>query len=347
MTYDGRTRVVVMARPETMALDLIMRDIPRLKQGEALVRIRNAGICGTDLHIICWNAWAAKSYSPPFALGHELCGEIVDLKDTGPFKVGDRVTAETHLACDTCYQCKMGRGHTCDNLRTFSRLDQGAFADYSVVPVKLLRLVPDGLDDRTASVMEPIGIAMRAVKEAACSGEAILVSGCGPIGLFAVAAAKYYGARDIVACDPVSDRRDIAIRMGANVALDPIDQDVVQHSNSRTAGNGVACSVETSGVTSALAGAFRATRKGGRVITAGLPAEDTPIDLAGQIVLREISLHGIYGRKLDETWLDVETAVNSGLNMSEVITHDFELEDYISAIQTAQSGKSGKVVFKL
>lgn len=347
MTNNGQTRVVVMAAPEADALELVTRDLPTLQPGEALVKIRYAGICGTDLHIIGWNEWAARSYRPPFALGHEFCGEIVDIKDGGHFQIGDRVSGETHLACGHCNQCRRGRGHTCDNLTTFSRLDCGAFADYSVVPTKLLRNVPEGISDQIGAIMEPLGISVRCAREAGSEGNDVLVSGCGPIGLMAIAAARHFGAQRIIACDPSPERRSFALKMGANSSIDPLTDNVAEHTRQALNSSGADLCIETSGVAPAISAGLQATTRGGTMIMAGLPPQDIPIDITGQIVLREITLRGIYGRLLDQTWVDTERALLSGLNIAPVITHVFALKDYREAIATARGAKPGKVLLEM
>ncbi len=346
MTYDGRTRVVIMAEPRPDAIDMVLRDLPALQPGEALVKIRQAGICGTDLHVVGWNAWAARAYTPPFALGHEFCGEIVDLREGAPFRAGDRVTAETHLACGHCAQCRSGRGHTCENLTTFSRLDRGAFADYSVVPVRLLRKVGAEVTDETGAILEPLGISIRAVREVGCEGKHVLVSGCGPIGLMALAAARHFGAASLLASDPVAERRGLALRMGALAVIDPLNEDATARVHTHLPA-GVDLAIETSGAPAAIQAALRATTRGGSVVLAGLPEREVPIDLTGQVVLREVGLRGIYGRLLDRTWLDMERALATGLDVSPVLTHRFELEDFRTAISTAKSATAGKVLFAL
>lgn len=346
MSYDGRTRVVVMAEPRRDAIDMVMRDLPALGPEEALVKIRYAGICGTDLHIIGWNDWAARSYKPPFALGHEFCGEIVDIRGGGPFQIGDRVSGETHLACGYCDQCRRGRGHTCENLTTFSRLDRGAFADYSVVPVKLLRKVPEGVSDQIGAILEPLGISVRCAREAGSEGKDMLISGCGPIGLMAIAAARSFGAQLIIAVDPVSARRDFALQMGADVTLDPIGTDVVVAVHNATDGRGADVCIETSGAAQAVSAGLKAINRGGTMIMAGLPPQDIPIDITGQIVLREVTLRGIYGRVFDQTWVDMERALLTTLNVDAVVTHTFPLEKYASAIACARGPDAGKVLLE-
>lgn len=347
MTYDGRTRVLVKARPEPGAVELVMRDLPALAPDEALVRVRHAGICGTDLHIVGWNAWAARAYAPPFALGHELCGEVVDAGAGAGVAIGDRVTAETHLPCGTCRPCRTGNGHVCRNLRVLSRLDRGAFADYTVLPAALLHRVPDGVPDTVGAIMEPLGIAVRAVTEAGVAGRDLLVSGCGPIGLLAIAAARAFGAARVLASDPVAARRRLALAAGADVALDPAAGPVPATVREWTGGNGVDATIETSGSAAGLADALGATASSGAVVVAGLPDGDVPVDVAGQVVLREIALKGIYGRRLDGSWVEMERALAGTLDIAPLITHRFPLDAFDAALVTAASGEAGKALFDL
>lgn len=342
------SRSLVLARPEAYAFDLVSRDVPTPDSGEALVRIRRAGICGTDLHIAGWNEWAARSYAPPVALGHEFCGEIVALPENRRgLAVGDRVTAETHWPCGDCRQCRTGNGHICDNLRTFSRLGQGGFSDYAIVPTDLLRKVPEGVPDEIGCMMEPLGIALRSVTEPDVGGGDLLVVGCGPIGLLAIAAARALGAATIIASDPSEDRRRLATVMGATHAIDPREIPVTDFVRT-TCDGGTALSVDTSGTEAGIADALAATVSGGTCVTSGLPPQKVPIDLTRHIVLREVTLKGVYGRRIDQTWQEMERLLRRpGFDLSPLITHRFRLDDFRAAFETAREGRSGKVLFEI
>jgi threonine 3-dehydrogenase len=318
-------------------------------EGEVLVRIRRAAICGTDLHILGWNAWAARSYRLPLPLGHEFSGEVAAL---GPgvsgLGVGDRVTAETHLACGRCAQCRIGRGHTCLNLRVFTRLGEGAFSEYATVPAQLLRRIPPGIAHRHACLMEPLGIAFRAAEEAGCAGGALLVSGAGPIGLLAVAAARALGVARVAVAEPSAARRQLAVALGADAAWDPRAADA----DSAAAGvfgiEGPDAAIDASGNTGAIRAALAGVRPGGTVVLAGLPAAPVELDLATHVVLREITLRGVYGRKLDATW-DAVGALLPRLAgaLDRLITHEFALADFEQAFAAALAGDAGKIQFVL
>lgn len=337
-------RVLMLARPEAGALELVERPLKEMAADEALLRIVQAGICGSDLHIVKWNSWAAAAYRPPLALGHELCAEVIA---AGPvasgLKAGDLVIAETHLACGHCRQCRLNRRHTCENLTVFSRLDRGGFADFAVVPAALLRKTPPGLSPEFACLSEPLGIAARAVIEGELAGKTMLVTGCGPIGLLVIAVARSMGAHRILASDLMPERLALALALGADVAIDAGRQRCVE----ACAGEPVDVAVDASGHGGAIADALATVATGGRLILTGMPEAPVALDLARHVLLREVSLSGLYGRRLDETWLAVERLwATPGFDLSPLITHRFALEDFEAAFACAASGKAGKVLLQ-
>src|SRR5262249_13765123 len=196
------TRFLYKERPERGALALRSMTLPEPRGDDVLIEIDSASICGTDLHIYNWNAWAARTYQPPFRLGHEFSGTVIAVgPDTQRIAPGDHVTAETHMPCGHCLQCRLNRRHTCDNLRLFSRLGLGCFSDHTLVPASALRVVAPDIPMELVTLMEPLGVSVRAVTEAGVSGQSVLILGAGPIGLFAVLAARAHGAAEVVATD--------------------------------------------------------------------------------------------------------------------------------------------------
>jgi threonine 3-dehydrogenase len=342
------TRVLLKTGAASGAMELASRALPALQPHEALVRIRRAGICGTDLHIVQWNEWAARSYALPLALGHEFCGEVVELGTAERrFRTGDRVVAETHLPCGHCRQCRTGRGHTCANLKVFSKLGHGCFADFTVVPTALLRLVPDGVSDDIASIMEPFGIAVRAVMESRVAGADVLVTGCGSIGLMIVIVARALGAARVLISDPSAERRALALLLGATIAVDPRAQAVMDVVREATAGAGTAVSIDTSGHGDGIRDALASTETGGTLMLTGLPAGAVPLELARHVVLREVTVKGLYGRCIDATWMQMEALLRTGrIDLIPVLTHSFRLDDYAAAFACAASGRSGKVLLQ-
>jgi len=334
------------ARAAPGALSLEAVPLPEIGAQDVLVRVHSAAICGTDLHLFKWNAWAARHYQPPFPLGHEFSGEVLEVgSGVTRFTSGDRVVAETHLPCGDCDQCRANRRHTCLNLRLFSRLGRGCFCSHTVVPEQSLRKVPGHLDLRTAAIMEPLGVSVRAVMETDIRAANVLVIGCGPIGLFAIAAARALGAARITAADPVPFRQQLAAELGTDAAFASLD-DLVSRTGLRADNFDVA--IDASGHPEAIRAGVSLLRPGGGMIIASLPSQEVSLDLSRHIVLREIVVRGVYGRLIDETWLQVESLLAAGrLQLDAILTHSFPLADFEQAFQTAASGQAGKVLFDL
>lgn len=345
MSFPHQQSVVVLARPSPDALALVRRELPDMAADEARLRVLTAGICGTDLHVVRWNAWAAGAYRPPCALGHEFCAQVVAVgAAVSHVRPGDRVVAETHLACGHCRQCRANRAHTCVNLRVFSRLDRGAFADHTIVPAALLRRVPDGIPSDVASLFEPLGIAVRAATAGAVTGKNVLVTGCGPIGLLAVAAARAFGAHQIVVSDIAAPRLALASRLGADRAID-----VSRQALAAAVGDlEIDVAIDASGSARAIGDALASVVTGGQLILAGIPEAAVSLDLARHVLLREVTIEGLYGRCLDTTWLATERLMTSThFDVSPLITHRFALDDFAAAFACARSGQAGKVVFDI
>jgi threonine 3-dehydrogenase len=342
-------KVLVKAEPGPGGMALVPRTLRALDADEALVRIHHAAICGTDLHIVQWNAWAAKSYKPPLALGHELSGVVVAKgSSVREISVGDKVAVETHLECGECAQCRIGRGHTCLNLRVFSRLDRGAFAEYAIVPAAMLRALPRDLPHRQACLMEPLGIAVRAVTETRVGAGNLLVVGCGPIGLLAVAAAKALGVGTVLAADLSAARRQLALAMGADAAVDPRGPEYEVEAARVASSGGFDASIDSSGSPAGIAAALAAVRPGGSLVMVGMPPEPVSLDLARHVILREVQVRGTYGRLLRETWAQVTQLLpRLSAALDRIVTHEFALEDYETAFRVASSGDAGKVLFRV
>ena len=322
--------------------------IPSLGPSDVLVKIKYAAICGTDLHIYEWNQWAAEGYNVPLLLGHEFCGQVEQIGcEVDMVKVGERVSGETHIGCGCCYQCQIGRSHTCENLKLFSKLGLGCFSEYTVIPQEVVRVVPNLIPDNTAAVLEPLGVSVRAVQEAFISGESVLITGCGPIGLFAVAVAKTLGANMIIASDIFQKRMDLAKRVGADIIIDASSPSFFEQLQKITNGHGVKGLIETSGNPKAIQSALKVLRFGGRAVMVGLPAKPVELDFVKDIITREVTVTGVYGRKLNKTWFEMENLLISGkLNISPVLTHTFSLDEYDKAFNLAASRQTGKILLK-
>ena len=323
--------------------------IPDCGPGEVLIRVKSAALCGTDLHILEWNSWAmGAGIKLPFIFGHECSGDIVSVgAGVTTLQVGDRIAVETHVPCGNCDQCLNGEQHICNNLRIFGVHMNGCFAQYSVVPAMCARKIPDAIDYDTGSMMEPIGTAFRAIFEAQVGGSNVLVLGCGPIGLFAVASAKILGSNLIVASDVSASRLAIAQQVGADRLINPLESDITKQILKETNGYGVDVIIEASGNASALSQSFKLLRKGGTVALIGLPGQPVELEVGKDIVFKEAKVFGIHGRKMFSTWHRMERMLeNRKLDVGPIMTHKFPLDQWQEGVRLAKSGEACKVIFR-
>ena len=321
---------------------------PTAGRGEVLIAVRHAGVCGTDLHIADWDSWAQGRIHPPVVIGHEFAGEIVQVGDgvTG-LSVGQIVTAEGHIVCGHCLQCRTGNGHICKNTRIIGVDRDGAFAEFIAMPTSNV-LPLQSIPTEIGAIMDPMGNAFHTVLTADIPGSTVLVVGCGPIGCFAVGIARAAGAARVIASDINPKRLALATRMGAHVTVNPSTDDVVQTVTAETGGEGADVVCEMSGVPSALHQAFRAVRLGGHVQLLGIPKGEIPIDLASEIIFKGITVYGVIGRKMYETWHQMRRFLTAGLlDPRPVITHRFPLPRIDDALAAIRSGEAGKVILEI
>jgi len=330
--------------------ELVEIAVPEPGEGEVLIRVHATSICGTDLHIYDWNEWAQKRVQRlPMTFGHEVAGFV---ERVGPevhhLKPAQFVAAETHIACGHCSTCQTGRAHICENLRILGVDTEGAFADYVVLPAQNAWVVGEGIDPDAASIMEPFGNAVHAAFGTG-GGEdlatnAVAVIGCGPIGLFAVGIARALGAWKVIAIEPNGYRRAMATNMGADVLVDPAEQDPVVAVLEAT-GSGAEVVLEMSGNPRAIEQGTRMLARGGRMSLLGLPDSSVSLDLSDQVIFKEARLQGITGREMFRTWQQTTTLLSTGrVDVAPVITHRFPLERFEEAFATTASGRSGKVI---
>ena len=322
--------------------------IPKCGPGQVLIKVQSAALCGTDMHIFEWNAWARSvGIELPYIMGHECCGDVVAVGEgVSAVKVGDKVAGETHIPCGHCYQCMNGEQHICANLKMFGIHTNGCFAQYAVIPAVCARPIPREISCDIGAVMEPLGTAVRAASEMQVAGANVMVLGCGPIGLFAVAAARSMGAAKIFATDISPARLEIAQIMGATQALNPLTQDVAQIMLAKTGNFGVDVVIEASGNVEALKDSFRYLRKGGRLALIGLPGKPIELELGREIVFKEAKIIGIHGRKMFETWTQMENMLAAGkLDVSPVITHKLPLNKWQQGVELAKNGEACKVIY--
>jgi threonine 3-dehydrogenase len=324
--------------------EFIERPEPDAGPGEVKIRVLRAGICGTDLHIESWDAWAADAVHAPLVAGHEFCGEVVAL---GPgvrdVRVGDQVSGEGHIVCGTCRNCRAGRRHLCIRTSSVGVNRDGAFAEYVVLPESNVWVHPGGIDPDLGAIFDPFGNAVHTALSFPLVGEDVLITGAGPIGLMAAEVARHVGARFVVITDVSEYRLTLARTMGVDLALDVSRESIADAQRRLGMVEGFDVALEMSGHPTALPEILANLNHGGRVAMLGLPSAPIEIDWA-KVVTHMITVKGIYGREMFETWYAMSAMLRSGLDISRVITHRFAAKDWADAFATARGGRCGKVV---
>lgn len=320
--------------------------VPSIGAHDVLLKVRATSICGTDLHIYKWNPWAAHRMSTPRIPGHEFCGDVVEVGEAvTSLSVGDYVSGESHVPCGRCYQCRTGDRHICANLKILGVDLDGSFATYVRLPEVSAWKTSTSLPPEVACVQEPFGNAVQTALSAPLAGANVLVTGCGPIGIFAVAVARASGAASVIATDPNPYRLALASRNGATRILNPVSEDVVAAVRGLTGGVGADVVLEMSGNQQAIASAFAALRLGGHVSLLGLPPEPIQLDLSDAIIFKSATVRGITGRRIWETWYQTAALLEGGvIDVCPVITHKLPLTEFHRAIELLESGESGKIV---
>jgi len=344
-------RAVVKTSPG-VGMEVVEQPMPSVGSRDVLIKVHHAGVCGTDLHIWEWDAWASGRLKPPVVIGHEFAGEIVELGPEaareGLLAVGDLVTAEGHIICDHCVPCRTGNGHLCVRTKIIGVDRDGAFADYIAMPAgNVMKL--DGIPTDIGAIMDPIGNAVHtALEGGSVPGSTALVLGCGPIGCFAVGVLRAAGASLVLASDFNPFRRELAGKMGAHHTFDPASEDVVAKVRELTGGIGVDLVCEMSGHPAGHAQAFAAARPGGRVNLLGTPSRTTEVDFARDIIFKGLTLYGVTGRRMYRTWIEMTQFLRAGqLDPRPVVTHRFPLEGIADAIAVIKAGQAGKVILEI
>jgi len=323
-----------------------MQDVPEpaIGHNDVLIRVHRSAICGTDMHIYNWDAWAQKAVPVPMTVGHEYSGEIVDMGvEVRGLSTGDRVSGEGHITCGHCRNCRAGRRHLCRNTQGVGVNRPGSFAQYLALPASNVFKLPSAIDDEIASILDPLGNATHTALAFNVIGEDVLITGAGPIGVMAVAIARHCGARHVVITDVNDYRLDLARRMGAsralNVTRDSLDAAMAELGMEE----GFDVGFEMSGNPSALREMLRTMNHGGSISMLGIPPGETAIDW-NQVIFKGLVIKGIYGREMFETWYKMASMLQSGLDVRGVITHRFGINDYREGFQIMGSGRSGKVI---
>ena len=335
---------------EKRAPGLTVKSVPKPAPGpgEVLIAVRHAGVCGTDLHIADWDEWAQGRLKPPLVIGHEFAGEIQGLGEgVSGLRVGQLVTAEGHIVCGHCLQCRTGNSHICKNTRIIGVDRDGAFAEYITMPTSNV-LTLSGIPTEVGAIMDPMGNAFHTVLTAEIPGSTVFIVGCGPIGCFAVGIARAAGATKVIASDVNPKRLALAERMGAHLTINAAQEDVVKTVVGETGGEGADVVCEMSGAAAALHQAFAAVRMGGRVQLLGIPKDDVPLNLANEIIFKGITVYGVIGRKMYETWHQMRRFLSGGqFDPRPVITHKFPLAQIDDALAAIRSGDAGKVILEI
>lgn len=323
-----------------------LQDTPKPEVGhnDLLIKIRKTAICGTDMHIYNWDEWSQKTIPVPMVVGHEYVGEVVGMgQEVKGFKVGDRVSGEGHITCGHCRNCRAGRVHLCRNTEGVGVNRPGAFAEYLVIPAFNAFKIPDNISDELASIFDPFGNAVHTALSFDLVGEDVLITGAGPIGIMAAAVAKHVGARHVVVTDINPYRLELAKKMGATRAVDVSKEDLKDVMNELGMTEGFDVGLEMSGVPVALRDMLNKMNHGGKVAMLGIPPQDVAIDW-NQVIFKGLVIKGIYGREMFETWYKMASLLQSGLDLSPIITHTFSIDDYQKGFDTMGSGQSGKVI---
>ncbi len=338
-------RALVKAKAEP---GLWMEDVPEPQPGinDVLIKVDRTGICGTDLHIYEWDAWARKTVPVPMVVGHEFVGDIVEVgANVKDFRVGDIVSGEGHLVCGHCRNCMAGRRHLCKDTKGIGVNTPGAFAEYIAIPQTNVWYHDQKLDRDVMSIFDPFGNAAHTALSFETLGEDVLITGAGPIGIMAAAIAKHAGARHVVVTDVNPSRLELAERMGATRVVNVKEEKLPDVQKELRMTEGFDVGMEMSGNPAAFRDLLDNMCHGGKIALLGIPGADIAIDW-NVVIFNGLTIKGIYGREMYETWYQMTAMLQSGLDISPIITHRFGAEDFEKGFEAMQSGESGKVILK-
>jgi threonine 3-dehydrogenase len=325
-----------------------LRDVPIPSFGptDVLVRVKAASVCGTDLHIYNWDAWAQRRIHPPLIPGHEFCGEVAEVgREVTAVKPFDFVSAEMHVACGECFQCRIGEAHICQNVKIIGVDSDGAFAEYVRIPESNIWKIDPAIPVEYASVLDPLGNAVHTVLAGPIAGRTVAITGCGPIGLFAIAVARAAGATQVFAVEVNEHRRKLAETMKADLVLNPATDDVKARIFDATDGVGADVVLEMSGHPDGIRTAFDVVRRGGRLSLLGLTSKPISLNFSEDIIFKGITIQGINGRRMYETWYQMTALLKSGkLDLHPVITDRLSLRDFDKGMERLKTGEASKIL---
>lgn len=321
--------------------------IPTPQNGELLVKVKAASICGTDIGIYDWTPWAAGHITPPIVIGHEVTGEVIEinpdhaeqgLASRGNIKKGDLVSSETHIFCGSCYQCRIGNRHVCENMDLFGIGRNGGFAQYATIPIRTSWKNDKSIPIEWMSTQEPLGNATHVITKANVPGKRVVIFGLGPVGLTAAAVAKAYGAKEVIGINRGAYRRRLGKTMGCDVVYESLPKSLVDQ-----------CDVvlEMSGNPSAFAQGFEAARIAGTFVAFGIPKKEVELNVGKYLINKELTMMSVFGRRIWETWYQVSDLLKAKkVNLGKIITHEFKLKDFEKAMDVMKSGKCGKILLR-
>jgi threonine 3-dehydrogenase len=323
-----------------------LQDIPKPVVGpnDVMIRVKRSAICGTDMHIYNWDAWAQKTSPVPMAVGHEYCGVVVEIgSEVSGFKIGDRVSGEGHITCGHCRNCRAGRRHLCRNTVGVGVNRPGCFAEFVVIPAFNAFKLPDAIDDEIASILDPLGNAVHTALAFDVVGEDVLITGAGPIGIMAVAIVRFIGARNVVITDVNDYRLELARKMGATLALNVTRDSLDDAMKQLRMQEGFDVGLEMSGSAAAFRDMIDTMNNGGKIAILGIASTGFEIDW-NKVIFKMLTLKGIYGREMFETWYKMIALVQGPLDVTGLITHRIGIDDFQAGFEAMKSGNSGKVV---
>src|SRR6266480_7869829 len=340
-------KMVAIVKPEPRP-GAEVREVPKPQFGprDVLVKVKVASVCGTDLHIYNWDQWAQNRIHPPLVPGHEFCGHIAAIGDeVTTVKEGDFVSAEMHVNCGKCFQCRTGQAHICQNVKIIGVDADGAFAEYVAIPETNIWKLDPAIPIEYASILDPLGNAVHSVLAGEIAAKTVAITGCGPIGLFAIAVARAVGASQVFAIEVNDHRRGIAKEMKADLTIDPSKENARAIVAERTNGQGADVVLEMAGHPDAIRTAFDIVRRGGRISLLGLTSKPISLNFSEDIIFKGITVQGINGRRMYQTWYQMTALLKAGkLELHPVITDRIAMQDFSKGIERLKTGEASKIL---
>ncbi|MCI2055710.1 MAG: L-threonine 3-dehydrogenase [Oscillibacter sp.] len=341
----GTMRAVIKTAPQEGCIELRTVPIPQIGPREILVRVKAAAVCGTDVHIRHWNAWAQKRMNPPVTIGHEFSGEVVEIgSDCHTVKVGDRVSSESHIPCNNCQVCHEGNRHVCPNTKCIGVHQDGCFAEYIAIPEEIAFVYNDpNLPWEILALMEPFGVSVHGVMDVPLATKSVAIIGAGPLGEMGILVAKKAGAAKVIVLEPNAQRAATAKALGADAIIDPIAQDPVVAIRALTDGYGPHVAIDFSGSSAGIASAMQYLRPEGQLTCVALPNKPVAVDIA-DFGYRGCKLRGIAGRRMYENWEEMRGLLAAGIDLSPIVTHTLPLEEFQQGLDLTEQGKCCKCI---